>query len=253
MEIAEEDGAIIALDQEKAYNKIQHDYLWTTLKAFGIPTPFIKTIQELYHNAYTIVAINGVFSKPYQVKQGVRQGDPLSCALFNIAIEPLACRIGNEPTIKGINILGLIDKLAIKLFADDTNLYLHKEDNFHLVQRILEEWCEVSGAKFNDEKTEIIPIGSEEHCCNTAATRILGPCNHTPLPEGTRIAKDRDAVRMLGAWIGNKMEDLTPWEPIIDKINTKLEKWKRTHPTLNGQKVIMQMVIRGHTQFLSQA
>ena len=58
---------------------------------------------------------------------------------------------------------------------------------------------------------------------------------------------------MLGAWIGNKTEDLTPWEPIIDKINTKLERWKKMHPTLNGRKVITQMIIGGHTQFLSQA
>ena len=40
-EIAKEDSAIIALDQEKAYNKIRHDYLWLTLKAFRIPVPFI--------------------------------------------------------------------------------------------------------------------------------------------------------------------------------------------------------------------
>ena len=44
-EIAEEDGAIIVLDQEKAYDKIRHDYLWITLRAFGIPAPFICTVQ----------------------------------------------------------------------------------------------------------------------------------------------------------------------------------------------------------------
>jgi hypothetical protein len=193
-EIAGEDGAIIALDQEKAYDKIRHDYLWITLETFGIPTSFIKMIQELYRNAHTMVAINGVFSTPFQVKRGVRQGDPLSCALFNIAIEPLACRIRKDPGIKGINIPGLIDKLAVKLFADDTNLYLSKEDDYHQVQKILEEWCQISGAKFNKEKTEIIPIGSEEHCRDTVTTRMLGPRNHAPLPEGTRIAKDGDVV-----------------------------------------------------------
>jgi len=64
-EIAEEDGAIIALDQEKAYDKIRHDYLWSTLNAFGIPKPFTQTVQALYQNAYTKVAINGVFSEPF--------------------------------------------------------------------------------------------------------------------------------------------------------------------------------------------
>ena len=58
---------------------------------------------------------------------------------------------------------------------------------------------------------------------------------------------------MLSAWIGNKTKDLTPWEPIIDKINTKLERWKKVHPTLSGRKIITQMVVGGHTQFLTQA
>ncbi len=70
-EIVEEDGAIIVLDQEKAYDKIRHNYLWITLRAFRIPAPFIHTVQELYQNANMIIAINGVFSNPYQVKRGV--------------------------------------------------------------------------------------------------------------------------------------------------------------------------------------
>ncbi len=76
---------------------------------------------------------------PYQVKRGVYQGGPLSCTLFNITIEPLACRIRSEPRIKEISILGLIEKLAIKLFADNTNLYLSKEDNLDLILKILED------------------------------------------------------------------------------------------------------------------
>jgi len=33
-EVSEEDRTIVALDQEKAYDKIRHDYLWKTLEAF---------------------------------------------------------------------------------------------------------------------------------------------------------------------------------------------------------------------------
>ena len=43
-EISEGDSAILALDQEKAYDKICHDYLWRTLEAFHIPQPFIRTV-----------------------------------------------------------------------------------------------------------------------------------------------------------------------------------------------------------------
>jgi hypothetical protein len=40
-EATEEDGTIVVLDQEKAYDRIKHEYLWKTLEAFNLPEPFI--------------------------------------------------------------------------------------------------------------------------------------------------------------------------------------------------------------------
>ena len=37
--------------------------------------------------------INGVISDPFIVARGVRQGDPMSCILFDLSIEPLAANI----------------------------------------------------------------------------------------------------------------------------------------------------------------
>ena len=99
-EITESDSAIMALDQEKAYNKIRHNYLWNTLEKFSVPPTFTKTIQELYKYAYTKVAINGIISQPYRVIRGVWQGDPLSCARFNLAIEPLACCVRSDNNLR---------------------------------------------------------------------------------------------------------------------------------------------------------
>lgn len=47
-EATEENGAIIALDQEKAYDKIEHDYLWSVLQAFNLLQEFINTVKALY-------------------------------------------------------------------------------------------------------------------------------------------------------------------------------------------------------------
>ena len=127
-EIAQEDGAIIGLDQEKAYNKVKHNYLWTTLERFNIPPTFIKTVKALYQHAHMRVAINGILSTPFKVTQGVRQGDPLSCALFDLAIELLACELRRNPNIHRISIPGIEERMITSLFADDTNLYLSKED-----------------------------------------------------------------------------------------------------------------------------
>ena len=43
----EANGAIVALDQEKAYDKIAHDYLWRVLEQFGVPNIFIDLVQSL--------------------------------------------------------------------------------------------------------------------------------------------------------------------------------------------------------------
>jgi Reverse transcriptase (RNA-dependent DNA polymerase) len=66
-EAIEENGVIVALDQEKAYEKITHDYLWQTLAKYNLPGSFIATVKSLYENAETRVMVNGVLSPPFKV------------------------------------------------------------------------------------------------------------------------------------------------------------------------------------------
>src|SRR5258708_1162613 len=84
-------------------------------------------------------------------------------------------------------------------------------------------------------------------------TRKLNMTEREPINARTRIARDREAIRMLGAWIGNDTNALTPWEPVIDKTQKTLERFNKSHPTLYGRKMIAQIVIGGHTQFLAKA
>lgn len=66
-------GAIVALDQEKAYDKILHPYLWSVLRRFKFPESFIKTVQALYEGAKTTLMVNGEMSNPLLIHRGVRQ------------------------------------------------------------------------------------------------------------------------------------------------------------------------------------
>src|ERR1700739_1559266 len=118
-----------------------------------------QTVRSLYENARTSVIINGEISEPYVVKCGVRQGDPLSCFLFNLGIEPLACMIRKSEELHGFSIQGANERLLINLFADDTVVYLSERDKFDNLQTILDEWCQAPGANFNKEKMKILQIG----------------------------------------------------------------------------------------------
>ena len=60
---------------------------------------------------------NGFTTDLFQVRCGVRQGDPLSPLLFILALEVVACRIREDNEIRGT----LVNEQEIKLilFADD--------------------------------------------------------------------------------------------------------------------------------------
>ena len=251
--VMEVDGAIVALDQEKAYDKIRHDYLWKTMETLNLPEIFTSTVKTLYGSAFTQVAINGVLSSPFKVTRGVRQGDPLSCLLFDLAIEPLACKMRNDEHLEGLSIPGVEEKLIVNLFADDTTVYLSSRDRFDTLEKILSAWCAVSGAKFNIEKTEIIPIGTETHRERMITTRKIHPDDAQPLDEKIHVAADGEAVRSLGAWIGNKVDDLTPWETVLDKLTRRLNTWAKSWPTTYGKRLIIQAIVGGYTQFLTKA
>jgi Reverse transcriptase (RNA-dependent DNA polymerase) len=160
--------------------------------------------------------------------------------------------IRNNPNIKGFSIPGRAEKLAINLFADDTVLFLSEYDSLNEVQEILDRWCKVSGAKFNKEKTEIVPIGTREYREKVTTTRTINPID-IPIEENIHIANDGEAIRSLGAWIGNEVGNNQPWEPILDKICHDLEQWNKIHPTIEGKKTVIQSVIGGRTQFLTKA
>ncbi len=85
-DLTKQNGMIVAFDQEKAYDKIWHNYLWRVLEAFQILDPFISMIKALYEWAHTRVMVNRFLSSPFMVTQGVCQGDHLFCLLFNLTL-----------------------------------------------------------------------------------------------------------------------------------------------------------------------
>lgn len=251
-EAVEEDGLIIALDQEKAYDKICHAYLFDVMEKYNFPENLIKSIKSLYDSAETIVILNGVKSEPFKVTRGVRQGDPMSCLLFNIAIEPLANALRKSPKLKGYTIPGLEERIIATLFADDTTIYLSKDDKFEDLKEILDKWCKASGARFNVMKTEIIPIGSPGYREKVISTRVYNEVA-APIDASVHIAKDREPVRLLGAWIGNDVDDAAVWSKNLDKIREALERWQKSNPTMMGKRHIINMTVGGITQYMTAA
>ncbi|OSD04675.1 hypothetical protein PYCCODRAFT_1443909 [Trametes coccinea BRFM310] len=175
----------------------------------------------------------------------------MSCLLFNLAIEPLAHAL-RQSTLRGFEIPGRPDRLITTLFADDTTVYLSKDDNYDTLAGILTMWCGASGARFNITKTEHVPLGPPEMRHELIRSGTI-PQAQLRLPEGSKIAQEGEAIRILGAWIGNDIDATTSWRPLVAKIRENLSRWARRRPTLYGRKLIIGLELGSRTQFLTAA
>ena len=225
---------IVCLDQEKAYHKILHNFLFKSLAKFSFSKHFIDIVQALYYDAHTVVIINAEVSLPFKITQGVRQGDPLSCLLFNIAIESLAI-ILCELALDGLHINGEVERTMAMLFADDTTVYLSEKDSFSDLQDILSKWCCASKAKFNVQKTEIIRVGTEAYHAEVVEKRKLSS-GHPEIPPQIQISRDGEPVRVLGAFVGNKVDQVNIWSPILEKNSERPRTLGENPPNARWQK-----------------
>jgi hypothetical protein len=152
-------GLVIALNQEKAYDRIIHQCLWHILKHAKIPKMIIDTVKALYRSANTKVMVSGVLSDNFEVRRGVRQGSSLSCLLFIMAIEPLSIAL-KQSGIEGIKTPHKLTNLFRILYADNTAAVVNENNDLDALKPALDGRCSLSGAKFNEDKAECLPIGA---------------------------------------------------------------------------------------------
>ena len=152
------ESMIASLDAEKAFDSIEHWYIRKVLKKIGLSS-FIRTFDLLYKSQSVDIILNGNKAGKYQIKNGVKQGDALSCILFILGVEPLLDNINADNSISNVNVRG--EPLPkIVAYADDIACLI-KPDTYTL-QKIFEHYdnlTSVSGLKLNADKTEIISMG----------------------------------------------------------------------------------------------
>ena len=74
------------IDFQKAYDCIHRDTLWKCMREFKIPTKLINMCKTCVQKTKSAVRIKGTLSSFFENKTGLKQGDPLSPILFNLAL-----------------------------------------------------------------------------------------------------------------------------------------------------------------------
>ncbi len=146
---------ILFLDFFKAFDTVEHNFLFHTLDKFGFGGFFCNAIKTLYNKANCSIKLKFGSSPRFAVNRGVRQGCPISPYLFLLAAQ-LLCDHIKHSNLQGISIADRT--ILISQLADDTTLFLRESSQIPIAIDIIKQFSKASGLSLNLKKCELLAI-----------------------------------------------------------------------------------------------
>jgi len=220
-------------------------WLVAVLGAMGVDPDLVSLISDLVHGCSTRVQINGAYSKPYPLAQGVRQGDPLSCLLYNFSIEPMG--MAPREVVWGISTLGLPPAKLIQ-FADDMNLFLTMGEDMVVLRATLQSASLAIGSKFNYEKTDVLQVGSPAH----RSTPVDDPRYETLLACFDRafILPPQSPLWVLGVWVGSTDRTAARWAQVSMNISKIIRQWNTIGASFQNRVLLAKALLMSRCYYL---
>uniref|UniRef100_A0A669E357 Reverse transcriptase domain-containing protein n=1 Tax=Oreochromis niloticus TaxID=8128 RepID=A0A669E357_ORENI len=223
------DTAILSLDAEKAFDRVEWPYLIEVLKRFGFGDHFRRWVEILLADSVAMVSTNNLISHPFELFRGTRQGSPISPLLFVLAMEPLAIAIRSHPSIHGIKIGETLHKTA--MYADDTILFLsHLAESIPSLLKLFDQFGSFSGFKVNKEKSSILFLNVNER---------MKPVVSHPFVNAT------EGFKYLGIRVTPKISDLSlaNYEPMVIEVSEEITRLISLPLSLLGRINLVKMTI----------
>ncbi|KAG0739794.1 hypothetical protein G6F16_011736 [Rhizopus arrhizus] len=232
-------GLGLLLDQEKAYDRVLPDYLLGVLAIMKFPESIIHCIQQLFFNNSVEINVNGFFTDSVHQERGLRQGDPLSPLLFNIALEPLLLSIQQDMNYQGYLPNNGTESQRIKCiaYADDICAFVKDEADFHRLHSHMEQYSSVSNSKFNEHKTEAFSLSG------------------TKSPSWTSLLQNKhikvyyhkhslSAFRYLGFYMPYTIQQRNAIQTmLLEKIRSQIQIYSQRQLSLRGRAIITNSLI----------
>ena len=216
-------GAFIALDQEKAFDRVDRAFLDRVLATMNFGPMFRQWIKTLYAGCKSAVSNNGWLTSYIPLERGVRQGCPLSPLLYCLVAEVLSNAIRSDSRIAGFSLPSAGVTAITSQYADDLTLTLR--DSYSIKRSFVHiaMYEQASGCRLNKDKCEGLWIGSSKGSIERPAD----------------ISWVTDKIKILGIWFG--YGDLTEfnWTQRVVKLEKTLNLWRGRALSLKGKSLII--------------
>ena len=144
------------IDFRQAYDSVKRDELYSAMNHLGIPTKLIKLCKMTLTETYSAVRLAKAASAHFEVKKGLRQGDALSCDLFNICLE-MIIRKAEIRTNSGSILTRSTQLLG---YADDIDIISRTKEDLSSSFANIKNAAETMGLEVNVEKTKYMKPGT---------------------------------------------------------------------------------------------
>nr|GEV81459.1 RNA-directed DNA polymerase, eukaryota [Tanacetum cinerariifolium] len=210
------DGSVYKVVTKVLANRLALDYLLDVLKAFGFGNIWCKWIRGTFSSAKALVLVNGSPTIEFPFHCRLKQGDPLSPYLFILIIESLNMSFTHaidKGVFKGVHLHGSTS-ISHLFYADDI-MFIGEwsDDNLKGIINILQCFFLASGLKINIQKSQVLGVGVPSSIVMQAASSIGCGVLHKQF-------------RYLGAMVGECMCRHNAWASTMDKLRSRLSKWK---------------------------
>jgi hypothetical protein len=141
---------LLKLDLARAFDSLSWPFLFEALRHYGFGDRFLEWLAILLSSASMQVLLNGKPGPVIWHRRGLRQGEPLSPQLFDLAVDTLG-RLFKHATELGI--LRQLHPVALPLCRRRNHVCQAQAGDIKVVQRVLELFGHASGLHINYTKS----------------------------------------------------------------------------------------------------
>ena len=219
----------VFVDFKKAFDRVWHAALWSTMKLYNINANLIKVIESLCSKATSAVYYNGSVREWFRTTVGVRQGCLLSPTLFNIFLE----RIMTDALENHEGSVSIGGRTITNLrFADDIDALAGKEDELVKLINHLDTTSTKYGMEISAEKTKLM----------TNNTKVIS----LDVRIGGQKLETVQSFKYLGSVVtdeGSKQEIMSRIAQTIGALTKLKTIWKDKNITLGSKIRLMRSLV----------
>jgi exonuclease III len=155
------DGALLSIDQSRAFDTISHKYMSEVYRFFGFGDEFINIMDTIgTGRTASIIYDDGSLSPEFDLETGRPQGDGPSPLQYNMGEEIVLLKIELDPRVRSVYQHNLLPRFAMDLVPDPRRKGIDIDYNVHFSQASHRETDKADGFADDNSTATEANIGS---------------------------------------------------------------------------------------------